>query len=204
MRKAVKMALATVMIIGWTGTAIGQEGPGPRPGPRDDMEMQGQMIEQLLTNPKVAEKLGLEQAQIDEIRSKMYDLQVKQIKLEADMKLASLKQARALMAQEIDEKEALDIIEELGELRTDLAKLRMQRLLLVKKTLTPEQMEKIKKLRQRARDNRDPAMAGNGPADREEMMRRRQERREQRKNERGPNPEEGADPAEEGAADGEE
>jgi len=185
MRKAASMALAVAIIIGSTAAAIGQGGPAP--GRRGNMEMQGQMMEQLLTNPKVAEKLGLEQAQVETLRTKMYDLQVKQIKLDADMKLASLKQAKALMAEEVDEKEMIAIVEELGNVRTELAKLQMERLLLVKKTLTPEQMAKIKALRQRERANRDPGMAGGeGPADREEMMRRRQERRAQRQNESEP------------------
>ena len=59
-----------------------------------------------------------------------------------------------------DEKAILAAVEKAGRIRTDQAKLKVKELLLIRKTLTPEQIEKIKELiRQRMNKNREE---GNG------------------------------------------
>ena len=103
------------------------------------------MIGRLLANPKVAETLGLGEDQIKTLKDKLEGVRKDMEPLRADLEKASMDQAHLLTAtQTVDEAAIMATVEKAGEIRTKIAKLMIQQLLTVKKTLKPEQIEKAR------------------------------------------------------------
>lgn len=145
---------------------VGREGPRMRPaGPQRGGMFEGRegrsggprvgsgggeeaLLARILTNPKVAETLGLSQEQIKTLQEKLTAVRKEIATLQVDLDNASMEQARLLTAtQTVDEAAVMTAIEKAGEIRTKIAKLMVQQLLAVKKTLTPAQIEKARDLR---------------------------------------------------------
>ena len=121
------------------------------------------LLGMLMRNPELAEEAGVTEEQIQELEEGMHELQKEMIELRAAIEIAEMEQRRELQKDEIDEKAALQAVEELGELKTQLAKLRIRQLLLVKRTFTREQIEEImsklrKRMQRRASSETRPAM----------------------------------------------
>ena len=156
MNKLMMVAFAAV-----AGVALAQEpeapkenpgrGPGRRPMmaergsmPRGvgNMGMPGDASVMAVMNPKVAEKIGLS----DEVQ-----LQIKKIdldsrkavrKLQQKAKAAMEKQAKLMKEAKVDEAAVMAVIDELFDLRKEMAKAQTKRVIAVKSLLTPEQLEK--------------------------------------------------------------
>lgn len=130
----------------------GRGGPG-KPGGRPEHQM---IIRQLLTNPTVAEQVGMSEEQLAALRTGAEEARVEQEKLHEELRAAATEQAELMMADDVDEKAVLEAVEKTGEIRIRIAKLRVQGLLLLKRTLEPEQVEHIKRMaRRRMRERRD-------------------------------------------------
>ncbi len=119
----------------------------------------GQMVlERILNNERMIKKLGLSEEQVSTLRNGIFDPKKEKIRKRADLQIAATEQARILTESEIDERALMEAVEETGQIRTELAKLHMQGLLLMHKTLTKEQRSKIgpmlRQKHQRARDMR--------------------------------------------------
>ena len=167
------------------GAAGGKEGQGrvrkergERPAPAREMEMgermlvekmeEGALLERILSNPKIVEEIGLTEDQMTRIRTAVQDQQQQQTKLRTDMEQAALEQAKILTAANMDEEALLKAVEKTGALRTEMAKFRVRQLILIKKILTPEQLEKSRQMRQkfmeRMKERRAEGAEGKGEA----------------------------------------
>ncbi len=54
----------------------------------------------------------------------------RQVYVKAEMEKLGLEQARAMTSKEIDEDELMDLIEEMGEVRTEIAKIQIKKMMI--------------------------------------------------------------------------
>ncbi len=121
------------------GGSKGGRGGHPRGGP-------GGFINKMLEG-EAAEKLGLEPDQIKKLKKGLQKLEKQEENLRNRLEAAGKEQAELLKAEgEVDEAALMKAIEKTGKIRTQMAKLRIQPILLVKKTLTPEQLQTSRKM----------------------------------------------------------
>ena len=156
---------------GWEGDRPPAEGMakqrGPRRGP-GGMSREQRLLH-MLARPEALEKLDLSQKQKEKLTDALMEIRKEQIQLEAKQKIAAMEQVRLMTADKIDEDKVMEAVEKTGELHTRLAKLRARSVIVLKNTLTPEQIEAAgDALRNRFRSHRE----------RFERMRDRSRRRE--------------------------
>ena len=129
---------------------------------------QGNMIlDRILSNQRMIEKLDLTEDQVSALRDGIFDLKKEKIRKRAELEIAATEQARILTEGDIDESALMSAVEKTGQVRTDLAKLHMQGLLLMHKNLTQEQRSKIgpmlrQRHTQRQRTGKDQRSRGLG------------------------------------------
>lgn len=112
----------------------------------------GLAFERLLTRPWVREQIGVTDEQMTTLKTGMETLRAQREKLRVDMELASLTQAKLMMEDVVDEQAIMAAVEKSGAINTEMAKLRIKQMLLTKNTLSAEQIEKLKKMRQEFRN----------------------------------------------------
>jgi len=141
-----------------------RRGFGPRDGGMGPM-MGGDPIVRMVSNPAIADKIGLS----DEQKAKLKDLKGdNDANREAQKKVreATMKQVELMKAEKIDEAAVMAAIDEVFELRKAMAKEQAKRVITVKSVLTPEQIakahEEMKKLFE-SRGDRGPRRDGKGP-----------------------------------------
>ncbi len=122
---------------GGQGRSFGH-GPGPG-GP-------GHLPLHMLQNPRVAEKLGLEEEQLDQIKDLNYNTEKASIEIEANVRQAELDLRRELEENNPNEPKVMDLIEQVGTLNIKRTQLDMRRNLGVRRILTKEQQEKAREL----------------------------------------------------------
>lgn len=133
-----------------------QHGKG---GSREDM------MERLLSNPEMLEKLGLSDEDAEKLKGELHKLKVEFIELKAEMEKLGLEQARAMTSREVDEDKLMDLVEDMGKLRTKMAKIQIRKMMLFRKNIDPEKMKAMREQlheRMRSRDQE-----GRGGQDRE-------------------------------------
>ena len=94
-----------------------------------------------------------------------------------------MEQVRLLSEKTVNEKDVMKAVEKTGALSTEIAKVRVKKLLLVKKVLTPEQVEKVEEMRQNATRARHERMREMSDEQREQMKQRWQEQGQRREKE---------------------
>lgn len=134
----------------------GQGVPPPASMRRNpDRGQQGQrheeMVARMLSNPKMAEELGLTEEQISQIHDQLGDLREEGKLLREKMKESGKKQVELLTAEPFDEAALMSAIEETGKVQTEIAKLRVRPMIILRKVLTPEQVQIVT---QRMQDHR--------------------------------------------------
>ena len=121
----------------------GRRGLGPREGMGPMMGMMGGMdpVVRAVSNPAIAEKLGLNEEQKAKIKAATGTPEANR---EAQKKIrdASMKQAELMRAEKIDEAAVMAAIDEVFELRKAMAKEQAKRTITIKSVLTPEQTKK--------------------------------------------------------------
>lgn len=121
----------------------GRRGFGPREGMGPMMGMMGGMdfLSRAVSNPAVADKLGLSEEQKAKIKEASGAPEANR---EAQKKIrdASMKQAELMKAEKIDEAAVMAAIDEVFELRKAVAKEQAKRTIAIKSVLTPEQVKK--------------------------------------------------------------
>lgn len=167
---------------GLGGGRFGQDREGRGPGNRQGMGGQGgqrkppmeMMIGKLIQNPEAAEKLGLTEEQISKIKNGTEEIRTGMQELTEKMRSAAEEQVKLLQGDTIDEAALMAAVEKTGAIRTEIAKLKIRGLILVKTTLTPEQVQKIKQFihhrrqqmnERRGRGPRDGEGGGDGEGD---------------------------------------
>jgi hypothetical protein len=157
------ISIAVMLAVLGTGSACAQEagraeargeGMGERVGVRGERRMggeggdQGMMIMRMLANPKVLEEAGISTAQADKLKAALKEVEEKMIDLDASIKKASLTQAeqmsKLLADAQSSPKELMATVEKIGDLRTEQAKLQIQRLVAIRENLTPDQIAKVR------------------------------------------------------------
>ena len=140
----------------------GPEGGGPagplsglrekRDGDKKDETM---MLGKALRHPHFAGELGLSEEQRKVIDERVTALEKRHGELRAEMEQAALKQARLMVEKDLDEGALMAAVEETGRIHTEMAKQRIRHLLFMRKTLTPEQVEKARSvIRERMKHHR--------------------------------------------------
>jgi len=135
------LALLTV------GAAVAQEG---RPVPRGRGDREGgagpreAFLHRIIQNPELAGQVGLTEEQIKTLKATMFKAREREIKLRAKIELLGLEQAKLMMQDDVDEEAVMELVEEKWALKAELAKIPIRQMLTVKKTVTPEQLEKIR------------------------------------------------------------
>jgi len=121
----------------WQGRAMGPEA-----------DFQGALINRIINNPDIgiALKIGLTEDQVKMLREKNDELRAAGIQLRADSELAAMAQAKLLTQDKVPEAELMSAVEKSGKINTEIAKLKVRQVLLLKNTLTAEQMGKLKEV----------------------------------------------------------
>jgi len=173
------MALALAAACSWAQPGEGGEAREhagrriARPGGEPEGAPLETFVQHVLENEALAAEIGLSEEQRTLLRDELYKLRVKMVDLRAELEKAGMEQARLLTQPEVDEKALMAVVDKTGGLRTEMARLGIRRLLLVKKTLKPEQIEKAREVMHRRWQAR---MAGEREPDRprsDRMERRR-------------------------------
>ena len=143
----------------------GRRGFGPREG---GMGMgMGAMdpIVRMVSNPAIAEKLGLSDEQKAKLKEIKRDHEANRA-AQKKAREATMKQVELMKAEKIDETAVMAAIDEVFELRKAMAKEQAKRVIAVKSILTPEQVakahEEMKKMIE-ARGDHGPRREGKGP-----------------------------------------
>jgi hypothetical protein len=109
---------------------------------------QGAMIMRMLTLPKILAEADISTEQADKLQAALKEVENKMIDLDAEIKKASLSQAeqmsKLLADTQSSPKELMATVEQIGGLRTDQAKLQIQRLVVIRENLTPDQIAKAR------------------------------------------------------------
>jgi len=144
----------------------GRRGFGPREGGMGPM-MGGDPIVRMVSNPAVAEKIGLSDEQKAKLKELKGDREANRAAQEK-VREATMKQLELMKAEKIDEAAVMAAIDEVFELRKAMAKEQAKRVIAVKSVLTPEQVakahEEMKKMFE-SRGDRGPRREGKGPRD---------------------------------------
>lgn len=180
MKASMTIALTGALLLGCTCMSwakddnkhAGTNGPAQVPETRPQSRRDGRHDPTaLLTNPKTVKLLELSDEQLAAIKSSG-QLKQEQVKRHRQrLEKAALKQARALSADAIDEAAFMRCVDDAGAARAAMGKARARHLLDVMQTLTPEQRDRMHKLRRQFRENRNRR--------RKDFHRRREERNKQ-------------------------
>jgi len=111
---------------------------------------QDAMIGKMIENPKIVAELGLSEEQVKTLKAASEEIKKKHEEFEKQLKEAGLEQAKKMSVQgPVDEEAVIAAVERAGRINTEMAKTRARHMMLVKKTLTPEQTAKIREMVQR-------------------------------------------------------
>ena len=132
------------------GAGMNGRAPGDLSGER--------LMDRLLANAKLTKELGLSDETVANLREESRQNKTRQIDLDAQILKLSLAQhdamAKLLLDADTHTNEVMKILEDIGRLRTDQAKLAVQNLLMIRKYLTPDQIRKARELmRERQQNN---------------------------------------------------
>lgn len=162
----------------WGGNRGGERGPGGqggfRGGPMGGMggmmgamgsDFETQMFTRMITRPQFAKELGLSEDTINELNDSFTDIDVRILDLQTKLEEASKVQSDLLKATPLDEEAVMKAVDAVWELRKQIAVLQTQKLIVVLKTLTPEQTAKARELLQNRRGGfgRGPQGGANPP-----------------------------------------
>ena len=169
------MRIAQWMVWGIVGLGVGTlaraEGPREAPGrdPRREHEVSARdgmewmktsaWINRLLSNPERIQALGLKPEQVDRLRTAHVAFEERRATLRAAQEKVAIQQARLMAAREIDENAVLAVIDELGKIRTEMAKQHVRHVLLIRRELSTEQIERARRMMGEPRD-RGPRRGG--------------------------------------------
>jgi Spy/CpxP family protein refolding chaperone len=113
-------------------------------------------LSRLLENPQVVSDLGLTTGQVTSLRDKLYDIRRQIIDLKAKIDLARLELEYLTGSEEIDEKKAFALTDEVKQLETAVGKLRIAQTQAENSILTPKQRQILAKIYQGRRPSSSP------------------------------------------------
>jgi len=89
-------------------------------------------------------KIGISEKKAEEIKNKLCSLDVKESRYCKKINELAEKQLHLLMDENLNEKEIYKLVDEIGDLKIKIAKLRIDAIILLKKNFTPEQIKQLK------------------------------------------------------------
>lgn len=105
----------------------------------------------LFTNARMleraADKIGLDDNTLEQIKDKIYRGQKEAIGIESDLKSSKLDLNRELDSMNPDRSKVMSLLGRVGDLKTQLKKLRVGLMLDVRSMLSPEQIKQLKTMR---------------------------------------------------------
>ena len=143
----------------------GRRGFGPREGGMGPMMGGMDPIVRMVSNPEVADKIGLSDEQKAKLKELKGDREANRAAQEK-VRAATMKQLELMKAEKIDEAAVMAAIDEVFELRKAMAKEQAKRVIAVKSVLTPEQVKKAHEEMRKtfeSRGDRGPRREGKGP-----------------------------------------
>lgn len=175
------------------------EGRGAKSRPRmtgwSREGMQEMLLDRLVSNPELAEELEFSDDQMENLKKVRFETHEQLISLNAEKDRLALKQAQLTTEAAPDEEAIMKIIEDLGGVQTQIAKLRVRQLLAARQIMTPEQIQKAKdlfreRLKQRREGGKERGVEGRPPemGERGRGFEERRERWMERKGEGGKEP----------------
>ncbi len=96
---------------------------------------------------RAAERIGLDDATLRQVKDKVYQAQKELIPLQAQLEALQLEKRHAMDAERPDRARIFGIIEQSNKLHMDLEKRRVGLMLDIHALLTPEQVAQLKKMR---------------------------------------------------------
>lgn len=173
------MRIAQWMVWGIVGLGIGtlaraeepREDPGKDPRREHEVSARDGMawmktsawIDRLLSNPEGIQALGLNPEQVDRLRTAHVAFEERRATLRAVQEKAAIQQARLMAAREIDEDAVLAVIDELGKIRTEMAKQHVRHVLLIRRELSTEQIDRARRMMGEHRDRGSRRGGAEGP-----------------------------------------
>ena len=118
--------------------------PPMRPGRGEMMEGGGEMM--MILRPMVAKQLDLSSEQQSKIAAIVGSASNELSSLRANMQSLAQKQAELIGAETVDEAAVLKLADEIGKVRSELAKVQLKQMLAARKILTAEQRIKMRDL----------------------------------------------------------
>lgn len=147
--------LAIAVILGFTAQAFSQPAPKSCARERHHQRMNRPMQRRFERGRKafgfflgLREKLGLTDDQVDKLKSIKLEHEKAAIKTEAELKLKRLELTELMQVEEPDESAIKAKVEEIGELKTQLAMNKIEGGLEARKVLTEKQRKQLKELRE--------------------------------------------------------
>jgi len=158
----------TTVALAAAAFAVPEGGPGRGPmpnGPQGGMDGPSDPIVRMVTNQKMAEKIGLTEEQQKKIKAINKEDRNNLGDLRRTFRNAMEKQSELLQADKIDEAAVMAEIDKAFEARKEIAKRQTKRIIAIKSVLTPEQVEKaLEAFKSQKRNRRGAeAKAGEGP-----------------------------------------
>lgn len=146
------------MVVAALCCAAVAEGPGDGRGRRGGMgPHEGGMgpmaldpIVRVVTNPKAAESLGLTDEQVAKVAELQKSAKANR-ETQQKVRAATLRQIELMKADTVDEAAVMKSIDEVFDLRKEMAKEQARRVIAVKSVLTPEQIAKAHEALQKFR-----------------------------------------------------
>ncbi|MDD4868934.1 MAG: hypothetical protein PHR77_00130 [Kiritimatiellae bacterium] len=114
-----------------------------------DGGIQDAIIGKIVNNPQVASEVGLSEEQVKTLKNSLAEMKKQFEDFQKQLKESGLEQAKIMTGDSVDENALFTAVEKAGKIRTEMAKVRIRQMLLVKKTLTPEQINKVREMVQK-------------------------------------------------------
>ena len=110
----------------------------------------GFWLERKVTNPEFMNKIGISEEQASKLKEAWKLIEEETCKIEDEIRLLARQQAehvkKALAEEGSDTSAIMEVIEKIGKLRIDQAKLAMKRVIVIRDYLTPEQRKMVRKI----------------------------------------------------------
>ncbi|MEE2901507.1 MAG: periplasmic heavy metal sensor [Myxococcota bacterium] len=121
------------------------EKPGHRRG-KHKRDKHGMFMNTRLLE-RAADKIGLDDSTLEQIKDKIYRGQKESIEIEAELKSAKLDLSRELDSASPDRAKVMGLLDRVGDLKTRLKKQRVGLMLDVRSMLSPAQIKQLKTMR---------------------------------------------------------
>jgi Spy/CpxP family protein refolding chaperone len=145
MKKLLTSAALTVLVMALAVPLMAQSGPEGRQFRQGGERQFG--LARVLNDTDLRTKLAITDDQAAKLKSAFFEASKARIRNEADLKIKHLELANLMDADQVDRTQINQKIGEISALQAALMKSRIEAQLVVKETLTPDQLSKLKEWR---------------------------------------------------------